>query len=60
MRDGGPRSAELEAACALLLGDLSEVEYLMDRMPDKTLNEMRKWPIWKLRGSDKGASVAQT
>lgn len=60
VRDGGPRAAELEVACALLLGDLSEADFLIDRMPDETVNEMRKWPIWKLRGSDEVTALAQT
>lgn len=60
VREGAPREAELELACALLLGDLSEVDYLISQMPDETLNEMKKWPIWNLRPSNEEAALAQT
>lgn len=60
VREGAPREAELELACALLLGDLSEVDYLINQMPDETLNEMKKWPIWNLRPSNEEAAPAQT
>lgn len=59
VRDGGTRAAELEVACALLLGDLSEADYLTAQMPEETLNEMKKWPIWTLRGSDDEGALAQ-
>ncbi|MEV8219705.1 hypothetical protein AB0O65_08115 [Microbacterium sp. NPDC077391] len=60
VRDGGPRAAELEVACGLLLGDRSEADYLVERLPDETLDEMKNWPIWKLRGSDEEAALEQT
>ncbi len=58
VRHGDPRAAELEVACALLLGDRSEADYLIGRMPEETLNEMKKWPIWKLRGPDEEVALS--
>lgn len=40
---------QVEVACALLLGDTEEVEYLLPRLTNSQLNQMQKWPIWNLR-----------
>ncbi|MCT1477594.1 hypothetical protein [Microbacterium sp. p3-SID336] len=57
VRDGGQRAAELEVACALLLGEHSEADYLIARLADDTLNEMKDWPIWTLRSASTSEAV---
>ena len=48
---GANNTDQLELACALLLGDEEEVDDLIRQLPVDRLNQMQKWPIWKLRNS---------
>ncbi|WP_157421524.1 hypothetical protein [Agromyces sp. Leaf222] len=48
-----PMSEEAELACALLLGDDDEADYLIGQMAATKLGAVQSWPIWKLkRGED--------
>lgn len=42
-------ATEVELACAILLGDTEEAEYLEPQVPELRLQEMRSWPLWELR-----------
>lgn len=50
-RSGDKRSGQVELACALLLGDPEQVDYLTKFLPPEQFDEMRSWPIWTLRES---------
>ncbi|WP_152650176.1 hypothetical protein [Demequina aestuarii] len=43
-----PLSEMLEIACAILLGESDEVEYLSSHIKRDDLERMRTWPIWSL------------
>lgn len=46
--DGAPNSDHVELACALLLGDNGETQYLLRAIAPEKLEQMQTWPIWKL------------
>ncbi len=46
---------QLELACALLLGERDEVEYLVQQLAEDQLAQMQGWPIWRLHGSESQA-----
>lgn len=43
-------AALLEVACAILLDESEEVDYLVSHLSQEDLDKMQKWPIWALRG----------
>ncbi|WP_242498631.1 hypothetical protein [Nocardioides ganghwensis] len=48
-RSGTDSAIQFEVACALLLGDAEEVEYLIGQLEESELQQMQEWPIWRLR-----------
>lgn len=62
-RGGADDAIQTEIACALLLGDREEVEALLPQLAKPQLQQMRKWPIWKLRSDavqPDGSNTGQT
>lgn len=58
VRDDVENADQLEVACSLLLQDAEEVEELLRQLPDDRLQQMKKWPIWRLRaGQTDGESL---
>lgn len=45
-------AAQVEAACAILLGDAEEVEFSLEQLDDPQRQVMRTWPIWSLWTSE--------
>lgn len=48
VRSGADNARQAEIACAILLGDTEEVEYLLPKLTDDQLELIKTWPIWKL------------
>ncbi|GAB4086321.1 hypothetical protein GCM10028784_29510 [Myceligenerans cantabricum] len=45
---------EVELACAILLGEVEEADYLAGQMQPERLQRMEAWPIWRLRDHHQG------
>jgi hypothetical protein len=57
---GADNADQAEVACALLLGDEEEVDDLLRQLPAERLDQLKKWPIWRLRNSpDDAQSTAR-
>lgn len=56
-RSGTDNADQAEVACALLLGDEEEIDYLLRQLPEERLDQLKKWPIWRLRDSPTEANV---
>lgn len=41
-------SPQIEASCAILLEDVEEIEFCLQRLDDSDLEEFQRWPIWSL------------
>lgn len=48
VKDLGPRAAQLDASCAILLADAEDVENCVQRLTVKEREQMETWPIWAL------------
>lgn len=48
-RDGSEYSALVEAACAILLGDVEDIEDCLLQLEGEELEQLRSWPVWTLR-----------
>lgn len=62
-RSDADDAIQAEVACALLLEDAEEVEDLVSQLTEPQLQQMQKWPIWKLRNDaahGNGSSTDQT
>lgn len=41
---------QLETACAILLGDLDDIEHSVRQLSNDERQQMERWPIWAVRG----------
>lgn len=48
-QDRAHRSEQLDALCAILLGDEEDIVDSLDQLSTTELREMQEWPIWALR-----------
>lgn len=51
LRSGVSNALQMEIACALILRDADEVDYLLSQATTEQARQLKGWPIWKLHST---------
>lgn len=54
IRSDTANARQLEACCAILLGDPADVRDIMNTLTERQAEELRGWPIWNLNSVNEG------